>query len=317
MSYSRRTFLRDASFVSVGGGVGALSMKYFSSGTATIKMATAGTPFKDGIRIFFAGSWLFASDPTKTGYMRAMSLDLPGKPHDFRYGKWAPGFDSQALTLVKNPKGNRPHTITLTGYSSPALATIDPLFKATRGAYTFTYLTNPQVQGKPTYYVNDALAEIRIISIPIPATIIPAAFYGGASLADNSSRHNLSTTNPKLPIQGVATTHIFDYPGATSLSFTTSNANSGSAAKNDHYHFHTVPQAPNHTPQAMFANLQQLLGLTVNKPDLVLNGVADDTGFVNPQLPDCILTEELEEPDAVRLTLASCAGGAIGLGDCC
>jgi hypothetical protein len=327
MPYTRRSFVRDAAVLSAGGVLGASAIALYKKQTQ-VDAPLVITPYS-GIRIVFAGSWLFCGSPKTPGWMRAITLDMDQPSHHFPYGAWrASGFDAPAGVLAAD---TRPYTLTLVGNTMQPNP-VDKLFEDTLSMTTFTYLPNPMVNGAPTYQINPGKLPVRIISLPIPSEIIPTAFLSKAKVGDPSNV--LQTTQSQYSANGVPTCHIFDYPAATSLSFAgPDNAVLDSAEldpnnkanPNLHYHFHTVP-GKDHDGKEMFDRLQKLLNVS---PKLTLANY--DPPYLLPgTLPADVCEEELDLGRSactmpndqfsnrnLHTDAASCAGGALGLGGDC
>ncbi|WP_125486428.1 hypothetical protein [Edaphobacter aggregans] len=128
---------------------------------------------------------------------------------------------------------------------------------------------------------------------------------------------------------GVATTHIFDYPAATSLTLTLNTGTADTASQQDHYHFHTtaISDTPfDHAPM-MFDNLLGLIrGFDQN--NLGLLNPNPESIDIGDNVPASVSGDELEitsagasatKPKEVTYStharLATCAGGALALGD--
>ena len=216
MSYTRRSVLRNAAAISVGS-------------VAGVPFFTGCTPsdFKLGVRAFFAGTWLFCRDKD-AGYMRAVSVDPPPpdvkKPsshpdisHKFPHGTWDENgsWNEKHGDLKANPSSDIsgsdlvPHVVSVYGFKGAG--TVNDLFHAANTSSRFTYLVNPR-----KYDLIWNSAGIRVIKLPIPTRIIPAAFRTKAIINDpyGDCEGCVSTGDT-----GVATTHIFEYEGASALTF--------------------------------------------------------------------------------------------------
>jgi hypothetical protein len=344
MPYSRRSLLRDSAILGLGGVMGASSAALYLKHPPKKPANSLADPLPAGISVFFAGLWLFCADAAP-GWMRAITLDMNPSVHTYRYGPWkGEGFDFYANTLDPNNtlqgQNKRPHILGLPGYQipsgvqgNPPQVKVDDLFQTTHNNVTFTFYKNRDTNGKTIYTIDDTRQSIRIISLPIPTQIIPTAFVNG-SISDSANQ--IATTIPKNAVDGrIATTHIFEYPGATSWTFTKSDGTL-TAGSDAHFHFHTVPSptSGSGTPPSandMFQNLLNLL-LGASKPSISSDVETPDDLIEGPLFPLGICDEEAEitqltctNEDLVggpsrknRLDLPSCAGGSIGLGgDCC
>lgn len=352
MSYTRRVVIRDAAVLSLAG----------VSGFSPFLTGCHGSRFADGIRIFFEGAWLFCAHPTDPSQMFAVTLNptkcvvplpecqqvQPPNPdpstlkHIFPYGIWdeIPDWDERHTQTQLTPTpcaqcspGQAcsmpvPHRVYVLGNWSKSCKDVDALFKDADTRSRFTYFLN---QGRPSCTVVWNTPELRVISLPLPNRIIPAAFRVGADIDDPDgllNKHGGSSDT------GIATTHIFDYPGARSMLFVPLagepvEMSKGRKYKSD-FHFHTVPASANNLPKChdvmMFAALTGLVGQTSN---LVLH-----PDYCNKKLskgasvPDSVKEGELEmdmssgvgpclsgrDMNVVSINLATCGSGGLGVG---
>jgi hypothetical protein len=360
MSYSRRRVIRDAGLMSLAG-VGGFSP--FLTGCHSNSFADGIRIFFEGAWLFCAHPYdsnlMLAVTlnpimpkanvppvpippvpaPVKTD--KAMDSDLNQPPdsmsHIFPYGIWdqqsdwdswhqntqlacapcAPGKDGKGCSMPI------PHRIYILGHWTQ-FSNVDELFIDADTRSRFTYYPNKdQIQPRT---VNWETPELRVISLPMPSRIIPAGFRPKADVRDNSGNPILH--HGQSSDAGVATTHIFDYPGAHSMLFV---PRGGDAVEMDHgrdfrsdFHFHTVPQTkyvpPGHDV-AMFCALAGLLGLSNDyqfKPDV------GQTPVKGSSVPDSVEETELEIPsknlttfcnkDNKTINLATCGSGGIGSG---
>jgi hypothetical protein len=349
MFYTRRSIIRDAALLSVAGATGAFPFSAFGQACPAPPTGSRPKDFASGIRIFFSGAWIFIQDPAKpTTNILAVTQDLPGatSSHSFPFGIWQPDFDANpSLPPIHN---NGPYQITVDTVTSPS-PDIDTLFRATLCNDPFTYLVN----NRNDLQINTNYPTVRAISIPLPTQIIPAAFLVGASLSgDGRGRLKGGPSSPR--VSGLATTHIFDYQGANNLTLKNGQGDTLDTVSADmNYHFHTVPLIPADQCHAamMFANLLKLLASnssTFTPDDLVYP--KEPLGCLNmdigPGTPLSVSPEEAEMQDCLSgssaktnlkagkhaqhragtapaqpgkqgnftVKLASCAGGALGVG---
>jgi hypothetical protein len=321
MNYTRRSVLRSTALIGLGGaaGYGPLSLL---AGCKQKQVAPMAANFNDGVRIFFEGTWLFcADDASPTTRMRAAAVDMLSLPHIFPYGVWSKSWvDANLPSLSQNPApiGSStvsPYPVTVSGTAAPA-PDVDTLFGNTQAATPFGYI--PGTHNGQRLSVDWARIGLRVISMPLPTSIIAAGFRGGTSVADQKSYFK---KGPVTATSGVPTTHIFVYDGASNLTFQPPNAsiqtmNHGTGPQAD-YHFHTVPSFEpgfDHSP-CMFENLMSLL-LTMDRTGLTIQTTQPDDVIPGPGVPGCVDHWELEIPEGTRThTTASCAAPGAGLGN--
>jgi hypothetical protein len=348
MSYTRRAVIRDAAVLSLAG-VG---------GFSPLLSGCHRSRFADGIRIFFEGAWLFCAHPENNKEMLAVTVDpsvcMPPQPspssaddmtHIFPYGVWDERWDPKVgwdredgrLKLDCNtnaPNGSMPclHRVAIFGNWQAGPDDVDGLFGQIVSWTQFTYLQNPGT----IYQSSWAKAGVRAISLPMPTKIIPGGFRTAASINDGTGNVNLGATTGD---QGVATTHIFDYPGAHSMAFVPLTGEAlemghGTGHHSD-FHFHTVPNSPQPPPAHAVMMFQCLVGLltqssTSNPPAI---GLKDPKPCAPIQrgirVPDSVKSEELEmlkvkdsrQPQdpmgyecGFTTNLATCGSGGLGVG---
>jgi len=341
MPISRRSVLRDAALLSLAGAASRLPLKALDKDDCPCLPPLPGTPppdFKQGIRVFFSGAWLFCEDPNdpKRERVLAVTVDLDDDPlkatHYYPFGAWASiyGVDFNP-TLAPSGTG-LPYTIEVQNQSEAPCKNVDQLFTATQKTDPFVYLTNSgnTLTVTPT-------KSVRAISLPMPNCIIPGAFITDGKISGNAQGH-YSGSQSGCGFR-LATTHVFDYWQATELTLTDGRYYYiDNATQDTDYHFHTVPRLPimpGHAA-AMFARLIGLIGLKAT--DLAIT-VPDPPCFDRGRnIPLSVSDEELEmEPLAITRTvrkygsvmarrndrgnenetesnLASCASGGLGLG---
>jgi hypothetical protein len=353
MSYTRRAVIRDAAVLSLAG-VG---------GFSPLLSGCHRSRFADGIRIFFEGAWLFCAHPTDPSQMLAVTLNPSECPqplpkckqmdpnpnpknmnHIFPYGIWdeRPFWDGRHentqladTPCIPTPSGlclmPIPHRVYVLGRWPQPFQNVDALFVDADSRSRFTYYLNtdqPQARA-----VNWDTPELKVISLPLPSRIIPAGFRVGADIDDNNTPKMLHAHGQSADTAGVATTHIFDYPGARSMLFV---PHGGDAVEMDRgrdfrsdFHFHTVPHSCDLSPchdVMMFASLVGLLKLTDN---LILDPDYGDIKIERgASLPASVGDEEIEmnvraekgsgngkNQDCVQTTnLATCGSGGLGVG---
>lgn len=363
MAYSRRSFLRDTGMVSLASTFGATSLLTGCCGP---------TSFESGVRIFFAGSWIFCGipkvSPAPNGpaipYMLAVAIDPyhalqpPSDTdvlHHFPYGRWDDSvtdgavwnttqYDHQ-MDLPVSTKDN-PHLITVGGsYNRPAC--VNDLFKEANTSSRFVYLrSQPQRNAFGAHWKDSYL---RIIKLPIPTRIIPAAFLEHATVCDRNSTMEACTHNRD---KGVATTHIFEYKGASDIQFQLYGsqlpidctmtgpgplsvcAKAGTSSASN-LHFHTVPSptcvidlitkkvtadVPVDHPRTMFHQLVQFADDHACQ-DVGLEGCMMDTMRPGDLVPTSVSLAELQIPKqhssplscTHKVDLATCDSGGIGV----
>ena len=339
MLYTRRSILRNAGIVSLASSAATLPLHLFAQARRAKPKDTAPcTPFPEkGVRIFFGGSWIFCADPASpTTRMLAIGRDLPAwqkLPHIFPYGVWqANGIDQNKTSLGPNPGGDQVGSptscsVTVSNYSVKYMSTMS-LFQDTLKKAPFVYLAN----GSGDIKLRTALPRLRIISVPIPTQIIPAAFEMGATISAEAGVPLAPLQGAYGVINGLPTTHIFDYWGdQATLTFNppagstigipvgpTITLNASTDSSSD-MHFHTVVQTQDHMDHgpAMFSNLMDIVlsqSVAFDSGDIALVSPTLSSFVPGPNVPNCISDGELEiEPD--RSDLASCSGTGIGIGD--
>ena len=313
MIYTRRSLLRDAALLSAAGAVGVRP--------ASASCATATT----GVRVFFAGAWLFCKDPKSTlasPTMLAVTLDPSKHPidsmdvqHYFPYGPWVEppagstsGYWNQHNNCLNLCPFASPYPLTIGNPGTPLA--MYSLFTQTNSASRFTYLS--PLPGVDRGIVDNG--DLVVIRLPIPMTIIPTGYRTNASIQDLQGQLQTTTDTTK----GFATMHIFQYPGATSLQFQADSLNVPHGGFLD-YHFHTVSKAktmmPCHAPR-MF---HRVIGLfTPPATGLTLVPEANGTevfGYGSCTI-DSITKAELEQPRGTHhpwlINLATCDAGGVG-----
>jgi hypothetical protein len=317
MEYNRRCVLRGAACLSMASAVSSSPFAFLASGQG-VQASSRPPSFGDGVRIFFAGAWLFCPDPNAT-LMRAVAVDMPSLPHIFPYGVWQPGWlDPMMPSLNPNTSANPtstliPYAVTVTGTAAPC-PDVDTLFSNAQMVSPFSYIPNIN-----KFAANWANPGLRVISLPLPSRIIPAAFRTTALISDKGNKR--FKKGPPTGTTGIATTHIFVYDGASSLTFQPPNLppqtmSHGTSYQAD-YHFHTVPSFDpgfDHGP-CMFENLLSLIQ-GMDRSELAFVPTEDGLLEFGPGVPMTVDHFELEIPEGYRThTLASCASGAVGLGN--
>ncbi len=329
MTYTRRKILADAARMSLGAAATSSSLPFLSGCCKRPKpdpmcVADNRAEFCPGVRVFFIGAWLFCDDPIGKGIL-AITRNMPDMRHRFPYGVWQgnDGFDDNSRLLDANPSApNVPrnaYPVTLPAFDG-GFGCIQDLFEDAGKNCSMTYLANPKHDITPDF----TSAHIRVISIPFPTRLITAGFAQDSYVMDSDDKHPIhSPGNPHDTKSGpVATTHIFEYIGASSLTFNgEQEITSGSIGYQANFHFHTVPPHaldkpdPNH-PVEMFANLMSLIGLDTTKVKLVFPH-PDAKPFRGSHVPKSVEDIELEIPYRFQIigTTASCAGGGHGIGN--
>ena len=247
MSYTRRSFLRNTALISMGS----------TMSTLPFLRGCKWNQFPSGIRIFFSGAWLFSDDPDTSGNMRAITVDPGGLlTHFFPYGVWdgarqAGTWDDETgrsylgSTYTTPTAPVTPHKISVAGPWTAPFANTGQLFRDANTKSRFSHIPN---SSEYTFSINCNTPGVRVISLPIPTRIIPAAIRQGVDITDPKNRIPKSTCKTS-DAGGVATTHIFDYQNATSMTFAPLGGGTGPAPTvtgqteiAGDYHFHAVPQ---------------------------------------------------------------------------
>jgi hypothetical protein len=317
MHYTRRDVLKDVGLLTAAGITGC-SAKGTNSPAAPVRT----NYFASGVRIFFEGAWLFCGDPTQKngGFMWALTVDAV-EPHYFPYGRWTPSWvqdtDKSAPQLPAYDSSKPVPTVNIKNYT--ASSKMNDVYTAAQKNNPFNYL--PAVNGNP-YTPNLMTYNLRAVAIPIPTRIIPAGYNTGSSISD--PKGHFSKSPASCPSIGVATTHIFEYAGASSLSFDLDPQTTVSAAKDytGDYHFHTVPSQTSMQPKdsEMFSALLGILSPPLASDITLAPGGEKSLLAIGPDVPFCVSPEELEIfpglYEAVKNgNVATCGGGGVGVGD--
>jgi hypothetical protein len=329
MPYTRRKLLQQAAVASLAGAAGS-SLPFLTGGKQVhAERPVSGPPnpipFGPGIRVFFIGCWLFSADPQVSGSMLAVTLDMPDPNlhHTFPYGVWPgdSGIDANdSLCPNPAPAGSPRNAYPITVQNiSTTYTTASNLFQDAAANSSFLYLKNLQ----NLLTTNYAAPGIRVISLPIPTRIVTADFIPTSSIS--GSGDYAFTPGPcdssGTPC-GLAACHVFDYDGATSLSF--NNVLQIKASASDYtgdFHFHTVPPAKANRNHAvdMFNNLLNVINVTPGQLTLAISN-PDLDAIAGPYIPTTVDGYELDIPQTARhpkivtMSTASCAAGGLGLG---
>lgn len=354
MTYPRRSFLRDTGLVSLAGAFGATSLLTGCFGPKY---------FESGVRVFFAGSWIFCGIPSDSENMMAVAMDpCVADPysedmdvsHKFPYGIWdekeANGCGEdwnlgqliQGMNLPVSTK-DIPHIITVPDWKSP-YDSVDTLFTEANTSSRFVYM---QSKKSGPHWENSGL---RVIKLPIPTRIIPAAFLEHATLCERRPTMQTCKNNRD---KGVATSHIFEYRGAKCIHFCLGSdvlpgdctqdkkcpvpvcATAGISSQSN-LHFHTVPQpnpkmnaagkdvsvVPVDHPRTMFHHLAKFLDDDACQ-EIGLEACMTDTMLPGHLVPSSVSIAELQihNPSSHRdllacahkVNLASCDSGGLGV----
>jgi len=255
--------------------------------------------------------------------------------HHFPYGAWDPRLKDwdtgRGTELCANPQGgDHPlhHYVNVIGkWRAPS--TLGELFQNANTGSQFTYLSAARNQAGKPYTVDLTPTNIRIVTIPRPTRIIPAAFRPDVSITDSNGRLE---PPQKSKDTGIATSHIFEYKGAEALVF--SPGDGGVPDQITHgkyysadYHFHSVPKTlSTEHAKTMFG---QLFGLVeeITCGDFQLNTPPCRPAHPQPgaSVPESVGAAELEmqTPRNIplltpndcpwNLTIASCCSGGAGV----
>ena len=348
MPYTRRDLIRDAALISATGLV---------AGTPTILGCHSKPPKPpfSGVRVFFCGSWIFCSDGVSGMYAIARDMfDSNGcSTHIFPFGRWQSTtvpFDHGMPHLVQNPAKSDgtsiPYALSInppvahpvsTAMGSPS--PVEYIFQQSQMEVRFAYLNNNyDAKGKCPIKINTSVSTysgkasgIRVIALPIPKRIRARGLVTRATFSDNTGINLLnqpSVDHTSSKMDGIATTHIFDYDGASSLTFKTDSVTDNVYATEAciDYHFHTVPpKGMGDHANPMFQNLLEIL--TCNGSSvagkLCVNNPCPITIQPGPDLPDGGAAELDYDPAAAPCPsseapllgdLASCSGPGFGIG---
>ena len=266
MNYTRRQILRDTARVSAG--LATSSSLPFLTGCEQKWGPKNPSCFKPGIRIFFIGAWLFCKDPMSDTSMLAVTRDMECMSHTFPYGVW-PGREgiSGSASLAENPVCSGITSADIKRYAYPvtvpkfvsSFQKVKDLFASSSNECSFLYFEN----ALGDLQIDFTKPGIRVISLPIPARIITADFPPNSTLANRDDKHPIHCPNGRstTSISNLAASaHIFDYEGASLLTFNGDPVISqGSSNHKSNFHFHTVPPgyAPHDHAALMFKNLTQ------------------------------------------------------------
>jgi hypothetical protein len=274
--------------------------------------------------------------------MRAVTRDIATELHFFSYGRWDSNWNEAADgNLPQLPEYTNttvpPPAVTVTDFSSPTA--INTVFSDAQRDSPFTYLR----ANKQKYAIKWDTPGIRVVSMPIPTRIIPAGYNTSARINDPNGRCQKYPGTCKDI--GVATTHIFEYENAGSLTFGLDPNNTLTQAQDStaDYHFHTVPmpQGTSADPNAaslMFQAMLQLIDKDFPDTDITLTPPTLGNPIeMGPNVPNCVEPQELEifpydnmhqhtrlaVPNALSMhtrfngSFATCGGGGLAMGDCC
>lgn len=299
MLYTRRRILRDAARVSA---VAAASSLPLLAGWDGCQPASppppappwgtmTGPPFVSGVRVFFIGAWLFFGEQDKSG-MLAVTLDMSSERHTFPYGIWKPKVDFNGNpSLCANPAAagqkRNAYPVSVGGFK-PIYSCAQDVFKDADKNCWFNYIKNDKVD----LALNPSLSDIRVISLPYPTRIFPVDLIVAAHVTDADGAHPL---NRPTNGYGFAAGHVFDYQGASSLSFNNAQVIASPSTGSDaDFHFRTVPPKPSsagHT-QRMFRNLLNVVsGLKTSDFSLVMP--LNPPQYAGPFVPQSVTMDEL------------------------
>jgi hypothetical protein len=312
MLHTRRRILRDTSRLILGAAA--------TSSFPNLLCSQPNDVWIQGVRIFFIGTWLFCKDPQTTSGLLAITVD-GGMGHLFPYGAWKPLGINLNPGLAPNPAPahgpRKSYDVMVTGTTSPALS-LGALFSDAQKNCDFNYI--------PTDLpLNFTAGDIRVISIPLPTKLLVAGILpNGATI----------TTDQQLLGSGrAAVAHVFDYQGASALTFMggTTNASTQSGAN---FHFHTVSSScAYHGPMMFKALINKVLGnynIKLNATESTsppILGTCVPAGFdineLDPPTPGPCIQHKAEKESHTKSyvdrtglthTTASCAGGSLGVG---
>jgi hypothetical protein len=344
MPYTRRDLIRDAALIAATGAVAGLPFAFGSRK----KLRALGLPQTSAVRAFFSGTWMFTA-AHETGYMYAITRDMDGHNHTFPYGVWQTKFDTAIKTVLEpisqDASGKlAPHKIEVTGFSASQDGTAESVFQDALNNFPFTYIQSPDSNKKIT--LTTGYKDLRVIRLPVPTSIYPAAYLVDASIQDPNGMVKTPPASADYgDVTGLPTTHIFEYARdnntthATTLTFTDAsggtpiNVNSSDSVVD--FHVHTVPPKGDKTDHSacMFNNLISILtinGVALGPCDLMLvdscpndveagpnspPGGDDELEFDSSQSGPCDGTDSRRGNERIlAYTLASCSGSGFAVG---
>lgn len=320
MSYTRRRLLRDSALASLMAAAGSSLNLLADSRQKQKPQYGPNNPssFTPGIRVFFIGCWIFYPDPQVNGNVLAVTLDMASVPHTFPYGVW-PGDTGIGgnKSLDPNPAAvgspRNAYPIVVQNFSTTS-TNVEALFDDTSKKHSFLYFKNSN-----NLPINFAAPLIRVISLPIPTDIVTADFIPTSSISGSDLEFTPGPCDSLGTQCGLAAAHVFDYQGATSLSF--NNVPQINAAETDFsgdFHFRTVPPSsasPGHAVD-MFNNILTLItGLPSGQLALTISNPMEKA-LEGPYIPMSVDDIELAIPyeEAHSMNTASCAAGGFGVG---
>ena len=212
MTRTRRAFLRD------------MSLATLAAASAFPSLAQPpGTPvISSGVRIFFAGAWMFCANPSNHGATMFAIILEPSQiykqdsPHWFPYGVWPNISDTYSANAKQFSitAGGDTHHVSVTGsVTNPKGVTA--LFADANLSSRFPYFAPPQ--GSPGFPPNLASTGVVAIELPRPTRLLPVVVHTQASIID---RTGMLTWNAKSTDTGVPTVSVLDYQGVSSLNIT-------------------------------------------------------------------------------------------------
>jgi hypothetical protein len=268
MPYTRRDLLRDAALISA---TGVVAGSPFILGCHT--KPTPPPPFS-GVRVFFSGAWIFCRAPDDSMYSKgiappqrmyaiARDMEMPNMQHTFPYGIWTDsGFDNQMPSL---PAGHYKATVDKV---TPGASICAMFHSAACGRGPFRYFANSRNEIKlDTLPKPNQPDLLRIISLPVPTRILPAAYLTQADFVPTDPQSSILSDPPSgasYSVKGLPTTHILEYENATYLNFDGVQGQI-QATPGRNFHVHTIPPVPTEAVQCtdhgptMFSNLLQIL----------------------------------------------------------
>jgi hypothetical protein len=250
MTYTRRTLLRNAASVSLAAAASSsipfLTGCHHKPKTDPNCTGDDKAEFCAGMRLFFVGAWLFFKNPDpNVGGMLAITGETNEGDHTYPYGVWPGdgGFTPDTPQLYPNDPGTgstkTPYPITI-GPGFDSFQYVNDLFADAAQQCGLSYISSPKRDIK----IDFTQPDIRMVSFPIPTRLITAGFTSSAYITSSDDNHRIHSPRNSSDSQTgpTASTHIFEYVGASSLNFNGKNEiSSPSSSYEADFHFHTVP----------------------------------------------------------------------------
>ena len=270
--------------------------------------------------------------------MLAVTADMPCIRHTFPYGVW-PGQKgiNHNPSLAADPTCNKDqernaYPVVVKGCQHKHSSAKDLFSDAccdSGDKSNFNYFDNPNND----MTIDFTRVGIRVISFPFPTRMIIADVCSSTFINNTDHNHlfhrKTGDTDTGAHSYPVASAHIFEYDGATRLSFDDElMIDHGATGHRRDFHFHTVPPPYMRTAHSakMLKNLVSLINpLDPDCFDLSFPGIVDFPSR-GSYVPKCVDAFELSLGQASRDTsnslqsefsgnLASCARSTFGYAD--